>query len=268
MDKKEHIKEIITPYGRLVPNCNKSDIRKKYREPVTYFEEGGLESIYLEKPQKIRTSVGTIAAELMTFYPNGQMKRLFPLYGQIGGYWTEEDEYNLAEKVTLKLLGQEFHVAPLCIAFYPSGKAKSLTIWRRENISVNTGYGQVQSNFGFELYENGNLKSIEPAFGVSLKTDYGILYPYDSENYRLHAEGNSLVFDESGRLRSAKSLKNKIRIAGNKKEQIIQPSKIEDPLTGTERLSSIGILFEESGVSIEDEGGWHGPFENSMVSFL
>ncbi|MBR1893529.1 MAG: hypothetical protein IJ815_08365 [Lachnospiraceae bacterium] len=56
-----------TPYGRLIPNYSDSEIRKKYRDAVTFFEDGSIESIYLENPQPINTSVGFIDAELVTF---------------------------------------------------------------------------------------------------------------------------------------------------------------------------------------------------------
>ena len=55
---------------------------------------------------------------LITFYENGNIRRIFPLYGQINGYWTEENEYELAEEITLPVLGTELVCKPLCIHFY------------------------------------------------------------------------------------------------------------------------------------------------------
>ncbi|MBR1893528.1 MAG: hypothetical protein IJ815_08360 [Lachnospiraceae bacterium] len=168
----------------------------------------------------------------------------------------------------LTLLDQEFNVSPLCISFFPSGRPKSLTIWRQENITVDTRYGQVKSRFGFEITENGKLKSIEPSFGTALTTKYGILYPYDSENFRLHAEGNSLSFDENGKLLSAKTIKNKIKIEKDGKKRLIEARKIEDTLTGFERLSSLKLIFGDSSVSIENVSNWNEQFEISEVSFV
>ncbi|MBQ7433540.1 MAG: hypothetical protein IJV50_08830 [Lachnospiraceae bacterium] len=257
-----------TPYGRLIPNYRCSDLRKKYREAVTFFQDGRLESIYLETPQPIQTSVGCMDAELATFYPDGAVKRLFPLYGQIGGYWTEENEYTLAKKVKLQLLNQVFDVAPLCITFFPSGQVRSLTIWQQETIAVDTRYGQVKTKTGFELFESGTLKSIEPVFGTSLMTEYGRLYPYDSDNYRLHAEGNSLSFAENGKLLSAKTIQSKIKIEKDGKERFIQAPTVEDPLTGARRLSSLRLIFEDGSVKIEDVSGLDEQFENAMISII
>jgi antitoxin component YwqK of YwqJK toxin-antitoxin module len=258
-----------TPYGRLVPNYGHADLRKKQRESVSFYEDGSLESIYLESPQSVQTSIGSLEAELLTFYPDGSIKRLFPLYGQTGGYWTEEDEYRLAKRVELHLLGQTFVVAPLCISFYPTGQVKSLTIWQQETVEVETPYGKVKSHFGFELAEDGSLKSVEPSFGTVLATRYGSLYPYDSENYRLHAEKNSLAFDANGKLRTAKTIKNKIVIQNGKRENVISAGRREDPLTGMERRTSLTLWFDRDTerIRVEDGCGLKKQFDAKAVTF-
>lgn len=242
---------IETKYGQLIPNYSGTDVRKKYREAVSYYKTGNIESIYLEEPQIVCTPIGDMMAELLTFYPDGTIKRLFPLYGQISGYWTEEDEFALAKKTELSLLGQVFCVHPLCISFYPSGKVKSLTIWRKDTISVQTKYGEVKSNFGFELTENGTLKSIEPAFGTVLTTEYGRLYPFNSDNYHLHAENNSLVFNGEGELLAATTIKSRIRVVSESGERYIGAQKGEDPLTGTPRLYPLSLTFHKDGLWVE-----------------
>ena len=58
--KEKEYRVLKTPYGDLIPNATYSDVRKKNRESVTYYEDGSLESVYLEEPQPIETAVGTI----------------------------------------------------------------------------------------------------------------------------------------------------------------------------------------------------------------
>jgi hypothetical protein len=199
-----------TPYGKMIPTYSRTDVRKKYRESISFYEDGTLASIYLENREKIRTPLGTMEMELLTFYPSGKIKKLFPLYGQCSGYWTEEDEYRLAKKVTLLILGKEVRVSPLCIGFYETGAIKSLTIWPKEKLAIPTRYGEVATKFGMDFYESGKLKSVEPVFGTKLKTKWGILEPFDCKNLRLTAENNSLRFDENGRILSAKTLRGKV----------------------------------------------------------
>ena len=46
-----------------------------------YYDNGGIKSIYAQEPVKIKTSIGIIKAEFITFYESGAIKRIFPVYG-------------------------------------------------------------------------------------------------------------------------------------------------------------------------------------------
>lgn len=233
--------EIKTRYGTFIPYSGEAELRKKNKEPVTYHENGEIASIYFEEIRKVNTPLGEIDAEYLTFYPDGTLKRLFPSYGQISGYWTEEDEYSIAPEAEIALCGRTFRVHPLCIAFYPSGKVKSFTIWNRDTVTVDTKYGEVETNFGFDLREDGKLKSIEPVFGTKLETEKGVIYPFDTDNYRLSAENNSLVFDEEGDIVSVKTLRTGLRVSTGTGIITIRACKAQDPLTGFERLFPLNI---------------------------
>lgn len=233
--------EIKTRYGTFIPYSGEAELRKKNKEPVTYHENGEIASIYFEEIRKVNTPLGEIDAEYLTFYPDGTLKRLFPSYGQISGYWTEEDEYSIAPEAEIALCGRTFRVHPLCIAFYPSGKVKSFTIWNRDTVTVDTKYGEVETNFGFDLREDGKLKSIEPVFGTKLETEKGVIYPFDTDNYRLSAENNSLVFDEKGDIVSVKTLRTGLKVSTGTGIINIRACKAQDPLTGFERLFPLNI---------------------------
>lgn len=233
--------EIKTRYGTFIPYSGEAELRKKNKEPVTYHENGEIASIYFEEIRKVNTPLGEIDAEYLTFYPDGTLKRLFPSYGQISGYWTEEDEYSIAPEAEIALCGRNFRVHPLCIAFYPSGKVKSFTIWNRDTVTVDTKYGEVETNFGFDLREDGKLKSIEPVFGTKLETEKGVIYPFDTDNYRLSADNNSLVFDEEGDIVSVKTLRTGLRVSTGAGIINIRACKAQDPLTGFERLFPLNI---------------------------
>ena len=233
--------EIKTRYGTFIPYSGEAELRKKNKEPVTYHENGEIASIYFEEIRKVNTPLGEIDAEYLTFYPDGTLKRLFPSYGQISGYWTEEDEYSIAPEAEIALCGRTFRVHPLCIAFYPSGKVKSFTIWNRDTVTVDTKYGEVETNFGFDLREDGKLKSVEPVFGTKLETEKGVIYPFDTDNYRLSAENNSLVFDEEGDIVSVKTLRTGLKVSTGTGIINIRACKSQDPLTGFERLFPLNI---------------------------
>lgn len=215
---------IHTTYGDFIPNETNHEPRKKYRPSVEYYEDGGLRSVYMESVTPVRTSLGVIEAEMITFYENGAIKRLFPLYGQIGGYWTQEDEYQLAREITVPAFGKVYRCKPLCLYFYPDGALKSVTLWYRDFVTVPTAYGEVKTQFGFSLYEDGALQSVEPIYGTALETEWGLLKPYDHTHNPIHADHNSLSFDEHGRLRSARTVENHILIyEGNRLIEEYEP---------------------------------------------
>ena len=218
---------IKTPVGDLVPFYEIEEGRQKNRPSVEYYSSGELYSIYLQEQTIINTPVGEIGAELITFYKSGAVKRIFPLYGQCSGFWSEDDEYSLAEEVTVPLFGKEVSVKPMCLYFYESGTLRSLTIWPKEKLGVATRYGIINTDLGVELYESGRLKSIEPVLGTVIRADIsererltpgitssvgdtdwndGVFYPYDATRLRMHADHNSLEFDEKGAIKKMKTV--------------------------------------------------------------
>lgn len=220
-------KNIETPLGKLIPFFEISDGRQKNRPSVEYFKTGELYSIYLQEQTLVKTPVGMMPAELITFYKSGAIKRIFPLYGQISGFWTEEDEYRLATEISIPVLDRVIKVKPLCIYFYESGVIRSITIWNKERISVDTQYGSVTTDLGIELYETGSLKSIEPVLGTKLiippsqrdkvesriissdgKINWndGEIYPYYAMAFRMHADDNSLKFNIDGSIREVRTV--------------------------------------------------------------
>ena len=260
--------EIKTKYGSFIPYDGEVELRKKNKESVTYHENGEIASIYFQDIQKVHSPLGDIDAEYLTFYPDGSLKRLFPSFGQISGYWTEDDEYRIAPEAELTFFGRTFKVHPLCIAFYPSGNVKSLTIWNRDTISVDTKYGEIVSNFGFDLTEDGKLKSVEPAFGAKINTEWGTIYPFDTDIYRLSAEKNSLVFNEEGDIVSVKTLRTGLQVSTDKGLMQIKACKALDPLTGFQRLFPLSLHFDGDMIEVTCLDKIRERFLKDTVKFL
>lgn len=252
-DSNQSVSCIRTAYGDLYPNVSFDEPRKKYRESITYYKSGTLKSVYLEKKTQIKTAIGPVSTELVTFYENGSIKRLFPLYGQINGYWTEEDEYRLAEEISIPVLGKNIHCKPLCLHFYESGALKSVTLWRQMPVLVPTLQGDIVTKFGFSLTESGRLETIEPAFGTRIQTPYGIVKAYDSRHNLLHADHNSLGFDYDGNILFAKTIENRVRIL--QEEQVIKEFApiLEKDFENEELLvrRPMTVRFEDGNVVVD-----------------
>ena len=191
---------ISTKYGNLLPCSGASDYRKKHRCAVSYYDSVSLRSVYLEEPSVLSFPAGDYQTELITFYEDGNVKRIFPLYGQISAYWSIEEEAENAPYYDFPIAGEELHIRPQCIFFYPSGKIRAITLWPSDEISVKTPVGSIRTKLGVELYENGSIRSIEPVYGTVISTPEGIIKPYRFRMVMMHAENATLKFDEEGRV--------------------------------------------------------------------
>ena len=54
----------------------------------------------------LKLPAGDYQAELITFYEDGNVKRVFPLYGQISAYWSVEEEMEQAPYYGFVIDGQ------------------------------------------------------------------------------------------------------------------------------------------------------------------
>ena len=200
MASNESLNIINTKYGDILPCSGASDFRKKHRCAVCFFDSGSIRSVYLEEPQILYFPAGSFQTELITFYEDGNVKRIFPLYGQISAYWSIEEEVETAPYYDFEIKGETIHVRPQCLYFYPSGKLRAVTIWPCDEIEVPTPVGSIRTKLGFELYESGALRSIEPVFKTVIHTPEGDIRPYRYRPIMMHAENATLKFDEEGKI--------------------------------------------------------------------
>ena len=191
---------ISTKYGNLLPCSGASDYRKKHRCAVCLYDSGALRSVYLEEPQVLSFPSGDFQAELITFYEDGNAKRIFPLYGQISAYWSIEEEAEYAPEYDFEIAGGTYRIKPECIFFYPSGKIRSITLWPSDELSIKTPAGLIKTKLGIELYENGSIRSIEPVCGTVISTPSGDIRPFRYRPVMMHAENATLKFTEDGKL--------------------------------------------------------------------
>lgn len=191
---------IHTCCGDLVPRFSRPDARSKELKSLSFYESGALRSVSLDQQVDVRTPVGLFPAELVTFYEDGRLDSVFPLNGQIGFGWSEEEEKQLAETysfgfsfgtVTAKIIG---------IRFYDTGEVKSLILWPGDVIALETPIGTVSARTGIRIFKSGKLESFEPALPVDLITPIGKVRAYDVAALTIDADENSVRFDEDGNL--------------------------------------------------------------------
>ena len=247
--------QITTFIGNLIPQYGEITTRTKFREAISFYETGELKSIYLKVPVSVDTSVGKVKCEFITFYKEGTVHRLFPLYGQMSGYWSEEEEYQLAEKASFKIgdIQVDHKINSYC--FYPSGQLKSLSLWNKEVLMVKLHKKQIAVRLGIAFYENGHIKSIETYVPTKVKTPIGEIMAYSNEPIGIHGDTNSLILDEEGNIEGITTVSTSIQIknpAGE--EKIIAPHLVRSKLDIEKwSIAPITIRFLKNQVEIRDE---------------
>ncbi len=189
---------ITTPYGQLIPQHTTDDLRKRELFPVEYHPSGGVKSLPLESQTPMRTPVGVVPAELVSFHENGVINRIFPLNGKLSGYWSQEDEAGLAEPVTLTTPAGLLTVRVLGLSFYDTGALRSITLWPEETMSIPSPAGPVVTRIGVCFTPDGAVRSLEPAKPTPIATPAGEIMAYDPDAVGVNGDVNSLAFDDRG----------------------------------------------------------------------
>lgn len=244
---------IKTKYGDLIPQYDYVDVRRKYIKSVSFFPNGTLEHISLNEETPIETSIGIINAELITFYMNGNINRIFPLNGQLSAYWTEEQEYELSKEQNLSFPFGNFPLRTTGLYFYENGSFKGFSLWPEERIDIDTPLGKQTIRLGITLYESGNIKAFEPSSPLSISTPIGDILAYDANNYTFFKEMKSVNLFEDGNLKSLLTSKNKVKVIDSHKNvHNFEPRYYDDLGNGDYYIYPLKISFSDDSVSFDD----------------
>jgi len=201
-----------TPWGDFIPQYQDDGIRRRRISPLSFYPNGNLKNLTLQSQVKINTSIGVLPAEFVSFYENGSIKRIIPLHGQLSGFWSEEDEYDLAQDMEINLSFTRIKHKLLALSFYETGALKAITLWPKERVSIKSPGGPAEARIGITLHPDGALKSFEPAKPMSLETAIGEIIAFDTRPLGIHGEANSLGFSDQGELVSLACSRNVIRV--------------------------------------------------------
>lgn len=202
--------QIETPYGIFTPQFSDDGLRRKRVKPVLFYENGALKNLPLQEQVQVKTSIGLVPAELITWYDNGEIKRLFPLNGSLTGFWTEEDEYEMAPSIDLDLPWGKFRQKVISVQFYETKELKNLTIWPKDTVVVQSPVGLAEARIGMSFYNGGELKAFEPKQAITVDTPIGKIYAYDNLAMGIHSDSPSLQFHESGQVKGLSTAANSV----------------------------------------------------------
>lgn len=248
---------VETQAGNLTPQYSTDDLRKKTLQAVSFYRSGALRSLPLEKQSLVLTPIGEMVAELVTFYESGAVKRIFPLNGKLSGYWGEEDEATLSESFTIEIAGNRLIAKCINVSFYDHGSLESITLWPKENVSIETPVGNMRIRTGVKFSRTGKILSVEPAVPTEVETPIGKINAFNNDAVGIIGDNNSLVFFENGELRSITTMHTKVVVTdgkGNKKE--VYPATRES-LCGNEDEERVPMVidFLPEGIRVLTEPG-------------
>jgi hypothetical protein len=260
---------IETPFGVFIPRHSRPGIRTKELKSLSFHRNGGLASIHLEGQTPVKTPAGMIEAELITFYEDGALNSVFPLNGQIGFGWTEEDEGKLAPRHSFALSVGTVLVKLNGVRFFPGGAVRSLIFWPGETALIKTPAGDFPARIGLRFYEDGALESFEPALPVTLDSPAGPLPAYNANAPGVDADFNSVRFDKAGKLIAA-AVSGDIVVNNPASGRTLISSRTRPGLT-CDRLFRLPLIlsFTEKTARIDDGVDTREfPLEDSKFLFL
>ncbi len=200
---------IVTHAGDLYAAYTQTP-RRKHKPSVEFYESGLVKAVALEEQQDVLTPIGELPAERVTFYPDGELHRVFPVDGQLSGFWSEEEEKEMNIPLSFDFGFTVFTAMLTSLCFYKSGAIKSVTLYPGEVIEVNTPLGSFSVRHGFSLYESGELQSFEPAVPVHIQTPVGKLTAFDTTSVGVSADDNSVTLSPDGQVIGLKAGSNRI----------------------------------------------------------
>lgn len=240
---------------KLIPLYGFSDGRRKEFPSVKVYKKGNLRSISLNESTAITTKIGVFEVEKITFYEEGPINRLFLLDGKLSGYWSEDDEYNLAKTHKLDFKFASFEAKIISLHFYKTEELKSITLWPKEKVKLNLGDYNIIGRIGFSLYKSGKLKSCEPFRPTTINTPIGDIEAYDINAIGIHGDQNSINFYEDGKIKSLITSKNIITIYNLQGNTIIHSPKKVRIYSNSEVMDTITLVIEfmEDKIIIDHE---------------
>ena len=246
---------VSTPQGCLIPLYDPEDVRRSSGKSFSLYPNGMWRNLELQSQTTVCTPQGDMPAEWLAWHENGALKRILLRKGKLSGYWTEQDERKLATELAIALHGQSVRAKIQGLRFYASGMTESVTFWPGETIRLETPLGPLPVRYGCAFYENGNLRSCEPARPVHVPTPLGDLTAYDSTASAICGDINSLCFDEKGAVCGLVTAASTLRWQADGQQQIMAPRMEKDQLTMLRTVVvPLRLAFLPDGQVLMDNG--------------
>jgi hypothetical protein len=233
-----------TPLGTLVPQFTANTLRKRQLPALSFHPCGMLKNVPLEEQTVVPTPAGPMPAEQVTFHECGALNRIFPLNGALSGYWSQEDEAQLAVPLALDTPVGPVEALFISLHFNQSGGLRSLTLWPSQTLNVPSPLGSIKARIGVSFFDSGALSSLEPAKPTMVRTPIGELLAFDADAVGVSGDACSLRFRENGSLLGLKTAHHAFDVVQeNGRVRRISPVLRTNPCDG-ERTEAAPMALE------------------------
>ena len=215
---------------------------------IQLYKSGEIKGIDIEGVASVQISNYHLKAEKVTFYKDGRIKKVFPLNGRLSAYWSEDEEYKLAQNIRFTFDFGNVNNKIICVKFYKSGVIRSLTFWPEERVSIKYKDKIIRCRTGISMFENGRLMTCEPSTPVEISTPIGNLEAFDKNSIGITGDCNSFKFDKEGNVIELITSTNTIKVINKKGQVVIHSPRNELIFAGAEekQLMECPIRLKES----------------------
>lgn len=240
-----------TSAGSLIPQYTSDDLRRREVPRLEFHPNGQVASISLENRTDVQTPGGALEAEMLTFYPEGEVKRVFPLNGKLSGYWTQDDEAGLAEPLSLLTSVGPVSARLISLLFGRQGHLAGLTFWPGEVVNLDADGGTLPVRIGIRFRDDGSVQSLEPEKPVTVGTPVGPVRAYDPDAIGINGDENSLHFTPEGDVLALRTVHTALVVQRDGEEVVFAPT-LRDSHCGDEETEPVplGLRFDPEGVYV------------------
>lgn len=258
------------PMATWVPLYKVEDHGRRKETPILFYPDGSIKSMPLQASTVVNLPCGKVPAELVTFYPSGEIRRVFPTAGKLSGYWTEDHEYEHSPTCEIRVLGEMISAKIINLHFYQSGALQSITFWPKERISLPFAGGLIGIRSGVSFYASGALKSYEPVEPVMVETPIGQIMAYDNHPLGVTADVNSLQFSPEGVVTAVTTVSTRVRIFPSEGMPAeFAPYKVQSFCEEADtELRALHIRFQEELVQFQGITTDHYPLEGTEFEIV
>jgi len=239
---------IVTAYGVFVPQFRPWNDGRGYESTIHLYSDGSLKSFLLQERTPVKTLLGIIMCDAVSFHEDGSLYRIFPFNGNFTGGWDETKEYALSEAINVCGGEYNFSAKMISVEFYPSGKLRGIVLWPEEKVMLETQQGIYPVRAGMSFYENGMIRSLEPAVPIKVPTPIGEITAYSPDYHWEQGAVYSLEFEIDGNVKKIATVVNRVSVYDGDTRSEFQP--VYNAAGGGRNPDPLRIAFDNAYVFI------------------